>query len=127
MVEYATKGKLNQENLEYKVTSTGIKDVAVFDFTSIKKAENAARIIERKGSKLLVGLVGDSLLEVRQVSVSVAYHSMHKETIVISNNDGIRIVRAPPLAQFVSSLNESVTFVCTTETDSVSMVTRSVK
>lgn len=76
MVEYATKGKLNQENLEYKVTSTGIKDVAVFDFTSIKKAENAARIIERKGSKLLVGLVGDSLLEVRQVSIScLSFHA----------------------------------------------------
>ena len=64
VVEYATKGQLNEDNLEYKITSSGQQDVAVFDFTSIKKAESAARIIERKGSKLLVGLVGDSLLEV---------------------------------------------------------------
>ena len=45
-------------------------DIAVFDFTSIKKAEHAARIVERKGSKLLVGLVGDSLLEVRKTAGS---------------------------------------------------------
>lgn len=51
--------------MELKKVKNNQPDIAAFDFTSIKKAEHAARIIERKGSKLLVGLVGDSLLEVR--------------------------------------------------------------
>ena len=65
VVKYATKGTLT--NLELKIVGNKQPDIAAFDFTSIKKAEHAARIIERKGSKLLVGLVGDSLLEVRCV------------------------------------------------------------
>ncbi|EDO33044.1 predicted protein [Nematostella vectensis] len=60
-VHYATRGQL--DTFEFKITDRGQPDVAVFDFTSIKKAENSARIRERKGSKLLIGLVGDSLLE----------------------------------------------------------------
>ena len=62
VVQYATKGTLKK--LELKIVGNNQPDIAAFDFTSIKKAEHAARIIERKGSKLLVGLVGDSLLEV---------------------------------------------------------------
>ena len=62
VVKYATEGTL--KNLELKVLRNNQPDIAAFDFTSIKKAEHAARIIERKGSKLLVALVGDSLLEV---------------------------------------------------------------
>ena len=42
----------------------GQADVAMFDFTSLFQSENASRIIERKGRKLLLSLVGDSLLEV---------------------------------------------------------------
>lgn len=62
VVKYATKGTL--KTLELKIVGNNQPDIAAFDFTSIKKAEHAARIIERNGSKLLVGLVGDSLLEV---------------------------------------------------------------
>lgn len=62
VVKYATQGTLR--NLELKIVGNNQPDIAAFDFTSIKKAEHAARIIERKGSKLLIGLVGDSLLEV---------------------------------------------------------------
>lgn len=61
-VSYATKGQLHNHDL--KRDERGKADIAVFDFTSIKKAENSARIIERKGHKLLLALVGDSLLEV---------------------------------------------------------------
>ena len=39
-------------------------DVAMFDFTSMYHSENACRVMERQGHKLLIGLVGDSLLEV---------------------------------------------------------------
>ena len=39
--------------------------MALFDFTSLFASENAARIVERKGKKILLCLVGDSLLEVR--------------------------------------------------------------
>lgn len=41
-------------------------DVAMFDFTSLFQAENALRIVEKNGEKLLMGLVGDSLLEVNK-------------------------------------------------------------
>ena len=73
VVKYATKGTL--KNLELKIVGNNQPDIAAFDFTSIKKAEHAARIIERKGSKLLVGLVGDSLLE---VSIKNLYSSAGK-------------------------------------------------
>ena len=39
----------------------------MFDFTSMFAAENASRVFERNGHKLLNCLVGDSLLEVRRV------------------------------------------------------------
>lgn len=61
-INYATNGQLH--NQELKRDDKGRPDIAVFDFTSIKKAENSARIIERKSHKLLLALVGDSLLEV---------------------------------------------------------------
>ncbi|XP_023222402.1 uncharacterized protein LOC111623901 [Centruroides sculpturatus] len=48
---------------DFAVNHYGQADVAMFDFTSMYAAENASRIIERKGYKLLQGLVGDSLLE----------------------------------------------------------------
>ena len=35
----------------------------MFDFTSIYAAENASYVLDRNGHKLLMGLVGDSLLE----------------------------------------------------------------
>lgn len=35
----------------------------MFDFTSLFQAENATRVLERQGKKLLMSLVGDSLLE----------------------------------------------------------------
>ena len=52
--------------------SNGEPDIALFDFTSLKKAENASRIIERRKKKLVLALVGDSLIEVsvRRVMVS---------------------------------------------------------
>lgn len=72
VVKYATKGTLR--NLELKIVGNNQPDIAAFDFTSIKKAEHAARIIERKGSKLLVGLVGDSLLEVSlQILITISF------------------------------------------------------
>jgi len=52
--------------LEFAVNHYGQPDVAMFDFTSMFAAENASRVIERHGHKLLQILVGDSLLEVRQ-------------------------------------------------------------
>lgn len=38
----------------------------MFDFTCMYASENAAMIRQRHGHQLLVTLVGDSLLEVRQ-------------------------------------------------------------
>lgn len=51
-------------DLEFAVNHYGQPDVAMFDFTSMYAAENASRIIERRGHRLFMSLVGDSLLEV---------------------------------------------------------------
>lgn len=48
----------------------GEDDVALFDFTSLFASENAARIVERKGRKVLLCVAGDSLNE-----VCILYHS----------------------------------------------------
>ncbi|XP_042224057.1 F-actin-monooxygenase Mical-like isoform X2 [Homarus americanus] len=50
-------------HLDFAVNHYGKPDIAMFDFTSMFAAENACRMVERKGHKLLAGLVGDTLLE----------------------------------------------------------------
>lgn len=50
-------------HLDFAVNHYGQPDVAMFDFTSMFAAENASRVVERNGHKLLMCLVGDSLLE----------------------------------------------------------------
>lgn len=52
-------------DLEFAVNHYGQPDIAMFDFTSMYAAENASKVIERNGHRLLMILVGDSLLEVR--------------------------------------------------------------
>ncbi|XP_035662716.1 F-actin-monooxygenase MICAL3-like isoform X8 [Branchiostoma floridae] len=49
--------------LDYAFNHYGQPDVAMFDFTSMYAAENASRIVEKHGHRLLQCLVGDSLLE----------------------------------------------------------------
>ncbi|XP_012287376.1 F-actin-monooxygenase Mical isoform X2 [Orussus abietinus] len=50
-------------DMEFAVNHYGQPDVAMFDFTSMYAAENASRVLERYGHRLLMILVGDSLLE----------------------------------------------------------------
>ena len=66
---FATDGQLEMESLEFEKNHRGEDDVAIFDFTSLFAAENAARIIERQGKKLLTCLVGDTLIEVSDLNV----------------------------------------------------------
>lgn len=54
-------------DMEFAVNHYGQPDVAMFDFTSMYAAENASRILERHGYRLLMILVGDSLLEVNDM------------------------------------------------------------
>jgi hypothetical protein len=61
--DFSTEYMLPQ--LEFAVNHYGQPDVAMFDFTSMFAAENASRVVERHGHKLLQILVGDSLLEVK--------------------------------------------------------------
>ncbi|XP_061466422.1 F-actin-monooxygenase MICAL2 isoform X14 [Rhineura floridana] len=49
--------------LDFAINHYGQPDVAMFDFTSMYASENAALIRERHRHRLLVALVGDSLLE----------------------------------------------------------------
>ena len=41
----------------------GHKDVSIFDFTNLYTSQNACRVRQRRGHRLLLGLVGDSLME----------------------------------------------------------------
>ena len=46
----------------------------MFDFTSLFHAVNASRIVERNGKRLLMALVGDSLLEVNGIDEFAGDH-----------------------------------------------------
>ena len=52
------------KDIEFKKLSNGEHDIALFDFTSLKNASNASKIIERRKRKVVLALVGDSLIEV---------------------------------------------------------------
>ena len=64
--------------MEFEKNHRGENDVALFDFTSLFASENAARIIERKGKKILLCVAGDSLLEVRR-ELNLAYTVIAKK------------------------------------------------
>ncbi|XP_042631464.1 protein-methionine sulfoxide oxidase mical3a isoform X2 [Cyprinus carpio] len=49
--------------LDFAINHYGQPDVAMFDFTCMYASENAALVRQRNAHKLLVALVGDSLLE----------------------------------------------------------------
>ncbi|XP_040584291.1 F-actin-monooxygenase MICAL1 [Mesocricetus auratus] len=59
--DFATHGQLG--NLEFARDAHGRPDVAAFDFTSMMRAESSARVQEKHGARLLLGLVGDCLVE----------------------------------------------------------------
>ncbi|XP_072499121.1 F-actin-monooxygenase MICAL1 isoform X1 [Notamacropus eugenii] len=59
--DFATHGKLG--NLEFACDARGRPDVAAFDFTSMTRAESAARVQEKHGARILLELVGDCLVE----------------------------------------------------------------
>ena len=61
--EYVTKKEL--PHYDFEPMTDGRPDVALFDFTSMYAADHAARILERNGKRLMLALVGDSILEVR--------------------------------------------------------------
>ena len=62
--DFSTNYKL--PSLDYANNHYGQADVAMFDFTSMFAAENASRFLVKNGHHLLMALVGDSLLEVRE-------------------------------------------------------------
>uniref|UniRef100_A0A673LMZ1 F-actin monooxygenase n=1 Tax=Sinocyclocheilus rhinocerous TaxID=307959 RepID=A0A673LMZ1_9TELE len=53
----------NLPKLDFAINHYGQPDVAMFDFTCMYASENAALVRQRNAHKLLVALVGDSLLE----------------------------------------------------------------
>ena len=53
--------------LEFVENEKKKPDVAIFDFTTLHQVENASRVLERKGKRLLIGIVGDSLLQVKLI------------------------------------------------------------
>lgn len=77
--DFATNGKLGK--LEFARDARGRPDVAAFDFTSMMRAESSARVQEKHGARLLLGLVGDCLVE---VSLSGGYgsHSLGGSSLI---------------------------------------------
>lgn len=63
--------------LDFAINHYGQPDVAMFDFTCMYASENAAMVRQRHGHKLLVALVGDSLLEVR------VFKTFHKTSFTV--------------------------------------------
>ncbi|XP_072124181.1 F-actin-monooxygenase MICAL3-like isoform X4 [Mobula birostris] len=59
--DFSTNHKLPQ--LDFAMNHYGQPDVAMFDFTCMYASENASLVREESGKRLLVNLVGDSLLE----------------------------------------------------------------
>ncbi|XP_016073015.1 PREDICTED: protein-methionine sulfoxide oxidase MICAL1 isoform X2 [Miniopterus natalensis] len=59
--DFATHGKLGK--LEFARDARGRPDVSAFDFTSMMRADSSARVQEKHGARLLLGLVGDCLVE----------------------------------------------------------------
>ncbi|XP_054999966.1 F-actin-monooxygenase MICAL2 isoform X1 [Sorex araneus] len=59
--DFATNYQL--PSLDFAINHYGQPDAAMFDFTSMYASENAALVRERQSHRLLVALVGDSLLE----------------------------------------------------------------
>lgn len=59
---FSTGGKL--PDLQFVLSPAGQRDVAMFDFTCMHRAEHASLVRERRGKKLLLALVGDCLVEV---------------------------------------------------------------
>ncbi|XP_012924409.1 F-actin-methionine sulfoxide oxidase MICAL1 isoform X3 [Heterocephalus glaber] len=59
--DFATNGKLGK--LEFAQDAHGQPDVSAFDFTTMMRAECSARVQEKHGARLLLGLVGDCLVE----------------------------------------------------------------
>lgn len=68
---FSTKGELG--DLEFEKNHKGENDVALFDFTSLFAAENASRIVEKKGKRILMCLAGDSLLEVSPPPLKISW------------------------------------------------------
>ncbi|XP_075410800.1 F-actin-monooxygenase MICAL1 isoform X1 [Tenrec ecaudatus] len=59
--DFATHGKLGK--LDFAQDAHGRPDVSAFDFTTMMRAESAARVQEKQGARLLLELVGDCLVE----------------------------------------------------------------
>ncbi|XP_066481196.1 F-actin-monooxygenase MICAL1 [Tiliqua scincoides] len=58
---FSTNYKL--PNLQFALNHRSLPDVDVFDFTCMNRSENAALVRDCNGTKLLIGLVGDCLVE----------------------------------------------------------------
>ncbi len=74
------------QNPEIVRNHRGEKDVALFDFTTMHESENASRIVERRGKKLLLCVAGDTLLQVLLYKIACAElykQRIHVYTLVI--------------------------------------------
>lgn len=77
-------------NLEFAKNHKGEADVAMFDFTCMHRAENSSMVMERRGKKLLIGLVGDSLVEVCKPNRQI--HTLHRHVYSLTSQHRLMYV-----------------------------------
>lgn len=65
-VNFCTNNVMSDKNF---VKNSGIDDLIMVNMSPRYQAVNASRVFEMNGKKLLLGLIGDSLVEVYLISV----------------------------------------------------------
>lgn len=80
---FSTNYKL--PNLEFALNHRSLPDVDMFDFTCMNRSENAALVRDCNGTKLLIGLVGDCLVE---VSVFIPLLSVRTQFAAADSRNG---------------------------------------
>ncbi len=79
--DFATNHQLPM--FDYCVNHRGEEDVAIFDFTAIHQAKYSCYGKERRGHKLFLSIVGDTLIEVcESVHVLIVYNDGYQNCVL---------------------------------------------
>ena len=60
---HSTEGNPVKKSARLECSLDSLVDVSIFNFSELYRSAQASRVIERRGHRLLIGLVGDSLMQ----------------------------------------------------------------
>ena len=60
---HSTEGNPVKKSARLECSLDNLVDVSIFNFSELYRSAQASRVIERRGRRLLIGLVGDSLMQ----------------------------------------------------------------